>query len=80
MLETSYNTKEKNVELLTKEEFRKPQRIAVIGADLNSKHGIAFSLWIWNVKENSMKPMRTRFLPKTKSHQFQEIEKWKYSF
>jgi hypothetical protein len=61
----------KNVELLTKEEFRKPQRIAVISADLNSKHGIAFSLWIWNTKENSMKPMKFGFVkPKLKSHQF----------
>jgi hypothetical protein len=70
-------TLKKNVELLTKEEFKKFQRIAVIGADLNSKYGVAYSLWIWNKKENSMKPMRTRFLPKMKSHQFQEIEKWK---
>jgi len=70
-------TLKKNVELLTKEEFKKFQRIAVLGADLNSKYGVAYSLWIWNKKENSMKPMRTRFLPKMKSHQFQEIEKWK---
>ena len=66
----------KNIELLTKEEFRKFQRIAVIGVDLNSKHGIAYSLWIWNVKENSMKPMKFGFVkPKLKSHQFQELEK-----
>jgi transcription elongation factor Elf1 len=66
----------KDIELLTKQEFRKLQRIAVIGADLNSKHGIAFSLWIWNVKENSMKPMKFGFIkPKLKSHQFQELEK-----
>jgi transposase len=71
-------TLKKNIELLTKEEFRKLQRIAVIGVDLNSKHGIAFSLWIWNVKENSIKPMKFGFVkPKLKSHQFQEIEKWK---
>jgi len=70
-------TLKKNVELLTKEEFRKLQRIAIIGVDLNSKYGVAYSLWIWDTKENSMKPMRTRFLPKMKSHQFQEIEKWK---
>jgi len=70
-------TLKKNVELLTKEEFRKFQRIAVIGVDLNSKHGVAYSLWIWNIKEDSIKPIRARFLPKMKSHQFQEIEKWK---
>jgi hypothetical protein len=69
-------TLKKNVELLTKEEFRKLQRIAVIGVDLNSKYGIAFSLWIWNVKENSIKPMKFGFIkPKIKSHQFQELEK-----
>jgi transposase len=68
----------KNIELLTKEEFRKLQRIAVLGVDLNSKHGVAYSLWIWNKKEDSMKPMKFGFLkPKLKSHQFQEIEKWK---
>jgi hypothetical protein len=71
-------TLKKNIELLTKEEFRKFQRIAVIGVDLNSKYGIAYSLWIWDTKENSMKPMKFGFLkPKLKSHQFQEIEKWK---
>jgi dihydroneopterin aldolase/transcription elongation factor Elf1 len=68
-------TLKKNIELLTKEEFRKLQRIAVIGVDLNSKYGVAYSLWIWNVKENSIKPIRARFLPKMKSHQFQELEK-----
>jgi ribosomal protein L37E len=69
-------TLKKNVELITKEEFRKFQRIAVIGADLNSRHGVAFSLWIWNVKENSMKPVKCGFIkPKLKSHQFQELEK-----
>jgi transposase len=70
-------TLKKNVELLTKEEFRKLQRIAVIGVDLNSKYGIAFSLWIWNKKEDSIKPMKFGFVkPKLKSHQFQEIKKW----
>ncbi|MEM3406186.1 MAG: zinc ribbon domain-containing protein [Nitrososphaerota archaeon] len=66
----------KNIELMTIEEFKKLQRIAVIGVDLNSKHGIAYSLWIWSKKENSMKPIKARFLPKIKSHQFQEIKKW----
>jgi dihydroneopterin aldolase len=71
-------TLKKNIELLTKEEFRKLQRIVVMGVDLNSKHGIAFSLWIWDKKENSIKPMKFGFVkPKLKSHQFQEIEKWK---
>ena len=67
----------KNIELLTKEEFRKLQRIAVIGVDLNSKYGVAYSLWIWNTKENSIKPIKARFLQGIKSHQFQEIVKQK---
>jgi len=71
-------TLKKNIELLTKEEFRKLQRIAVIGVDLNSKHGIAYAMLIWNTKENSMKLIKCGFLkPKLKSHQFQEVEKWK---
>jgi len=71
-------TLKKNVELLTKEEFRKLQRIAVMGVDLNSKHGIAYTMLIWNTKEDSMKPIKCGFVkPKLKSHQFQEIEKWK---
>jgi hypothetical protein len=70
-------TLKKNIELITKQEFRKLQRIAVIGVDLNSKYGVAYSLWVWDTKENSLKPMRTRFLPKMKTHIFQEIEKWK---
>jgi transposase len=70
-------TLKKNIELLTIEDFRKFQRIAIIGIDFNSKYGVVYAIWIWNTKENSMKPMRTRFLPKMKSHQFQEIEKWK---
>jgi len=68
-------TLKKNIELLTKEEFRKFQRIAIIGVDINSKYGVAYSLWIWNTKEDSLKPIRARFLPKIKSHQFQELEK-----
>ena len=71
-------TLKKNIELITIDDFRKLQRIAIIGVDLNSKHGVAYSIWIWNKKENSMKPMKFGFIkPKLKSHQFQEIEKWK---
>jgi hypothetical protein len=71
-------TLKKNVELLTKEEFKKLQRVSVIGVDLNSKYGVAYSIWIWDTKENSMKPMKFGFVkPKMKSHRFQEIEKWK---
>jgi hypothetical protein len=59
-------TLKKNIELLTKEEFRKLQRIAVIGVDLN-QIWCAFSLWIWNTKENSIKPMKFGFVkPKMK--------------
>ncbi|MFH7860149.1 MAG: zinc ribbon domain-containing protein [Candidatus Aenigmatarchaeota archaeon] len=70
-------TLKKNIELMTIEEFRKFQRIAVIGIDLNSKHGVAYSLWIWDKSNNSIKPMKFAFVkPKIKSHQFQEIKKW----
>jgi len=69
-------TLKKNIELLTKEEFKRLQRIAVMGVDLNSKYGVAYAIWIWNVKENSMKPVKFGFIkPKLKSHQFQELEK-----
>jgi len=68
-------TLKKNIELITKEEFRKLQKIAIIGVDINSKYGVAYSLWIWNTKEDSLKPIKARFLPKMKSHQFQELEK-----
>jgi dihydroneopterin aldolase/transcription elongation factor Elf1 len=69
-------TLKKNVELITKEEFRKFRKISVIGADLNSKYGIAYSLWIWDTKEDSIKPIKCGFIkPKLKSHQFQELEK-----
>jgi len=70
-------TLKKNVELLTKEEFRKLQRIAVIGVDLNSKYGVAYSLWIWNVKEDSIKPIRARFLPKNEISSISKIRKTK---
>jgi len=68
-------TLKKNIEILTKEEFEKFQRISVIGVDLNSKYGVAYAIWIWNIRENLIKPMKTRFLPKIKSHIFQELEK-----
>ncbi|MEM2208876.1 MAG: zinc ribbon domain-containing protein [Nitrososphaerota archaeon] len=71
-------TLKKNIELLTKEEFKKFQRISIVGVDLNSKHGVAYSLWIWNKSNNSIKSMKFAFVkPKIKSHQFQEIVKWK---
>jgi transposase len=66
----------KDIELPTKEEFGKLQKIAVIGVDLNSKYGVAYSLWVWNKKEDSIKPIKCGFVkPKLKSHQFQELEK-----
>jgi predicted adenine nucleotide alpha hydrolase (AANH) superfamily ATPase len=58
----------KNVELLTIEEFKKFQRIAVIGVDLNSKYGIAYSLYIWNKSNNSLKQIEVKILPKIKNH------------
>jgi len=63
----------KNVELLTIEEFKKFQRIAVIGVDLNSKHGVAYAVWTWNRSNNLIKGEEMGFVkPKIKPHIFQE--------
>ncbi|MEM3630918.1 MAG: zinc ribbon domain-containing protein [Nitrososphaerota archaeon] len=63
----------KNIELLTKEEFRKFQRIAVIGVDLNSRHGIGYAVWTWNRNDGLIKEEEIGFVkPKIKSHVFQE--------
>ena len=63
----------KDIELLTKEEFKKFQRIAVIGVDLNSRYGIAYAVWIWNRNNGSIKDKEMGFIkPKIKPHFFQE--------
>lgn len=54
----------KDIKVLTKEEFKKLQRIAMIGVSLSYKNGIVYSLCIWNRKENSIEYIKTGFLPK----------------
>ncbi|MEM3630865.1 MAG: zinc ribbon domain-containing protein, partial [Nitrososphaerota archaeon] len=66
-------TLKKNVELLTVEEFKKFQRIAIIGVDLNSKHGIGYAIWTWNRNDGLIKEEEIGFVkPKIKPHIFQE--------
>ncbi|MEM3062758.1 MAG: zinc ribbon domain-containing protein [Nitrososphaerota archaeon] len=66
-------TLKKDVRLLTKEEFKKFQRIAIIGADLNSKHGVGYAIWTWNRSNGSIKEEEIGFVkPKIKPHIFQE--------
>jgi len=66
-------TLKKDIELLTKEEFRKLQRIAIIGIDLNSRHGIGYAVWSWNRSNGSIKEEEIGFVkPKIKPHIFQE--------
>ena len=63
----------KDIELLTKEEFRKLQRIAVMGIDLNSRHGIGYAVWSWNRSNGLIKEEEIGFIkPKIKPHFFQE--------
>jgi len=62
----------KDIELLTKEEFKKFQRIAVIGIDLNSRHGIGYAVWSWNRSNGSIKEEMGFIKPKIKPHIFQE--------
>ena len=66
-------TLKKNIELLTKEEFKKFQRIAIMGIDLNSRHGIGYAVWSWNRSNGSIKEEEIGFVkPKIKPHFFQE--------
>ncbi|MEM2416430.1 MAG: zinc ribbon domain-containing protein [Nitrososphaerota archaeon] len=66
-------TLKKNIELLTKEEFKKFQRIVIIGVDLNSKHGIGYAIWTWNRNDGLIKEEEIGFVkPKIKPHIFQE--------
>jgi hypothetical protein len=66
-------TLKKNIELLTKEEFKKFQRIAVIGVDLNSRYGIGYAIWTWNRSNGLIKEEEFGFIKsKIKPHFFQE--------
>jgi hypothetical protein len=66
-------TLKKNIELLTKEKFKKFQRIAVIGVDLNSRYGVGYAIWTWNRSNGLIKEEEIGFIKsKIKPHFFQE--------
>jgi len=66
-------TLRKSIELLTKEEFKKLRKIAILGIDLNSRNGIAYAIWIWNRSNGLIKDEEMGFIKqKIKPHFFQE--------
>jgi dihydroneopterin aldolase len=66
-------TLKKNIELLTKEEFRKFRKILVIGVDLNSRNGVGYAIWTWNRSNGIIKEEEIGFIKsKIKPHFFQE--------
>jgi cellulose synthase/poly-beta-1,6-N-acetylglucosamine synthase-like glycosyltransferase len=66
-------TLRKNVELLTKEEFKKFQRIAILGIDLNSMYGIGYAIWTWDRSNGIIREEEIEFIKsKIKPHFFQE--------
>ena len=66
-------TLKKNIELITKEDFKKFQRIAIMGIDLNSRYGVAYAIWTWNRNNGLIKEEEMGFIkPKIKPHFFQE--------
>ncbi len=64
-------TLRKDVNLVTVDEFKDFEKVAVLAGDLNSRHGVAYSLWTWNVTNGCMRPVRSAYLPKVRSHMFQ---------
>jgi hypothetical protein len=66
-------TLRKSIELLTKEEFKKLRKIAILGIDLNSRNGIAYAIWTWNRSNGLIKEEEIGFIKsKIKPHFFQE--------
>jgi len=66
-------TLRKNIELLTKEEFKKLRKIAILGIDLNSRNGIGYAIWTWNRSNGLIKEEEIGFIKsKIKPHFFQE--------
>jgi len=66
-------TLRKNIELLTIEKFKKLRKIAILGIDLNSRHGIGYALWTWNRSNGLIKEEEIGFITsKIKPHFFQE--------
>jgi len=66
-------TLRKNIELLTIEKFKKLQKIAILGIDLNSRNGIGYAIWTWNRNNGLIKDEEIEFIKsKIKPHFFQE--------
>jgi hypothetical protein len=63
----------KNIELLTVEKFKKLRKIAILGIDLNSRHGIGYAIWTWDRSNGLIKDEEMGFIKqKIKPHFFQE--------
>jgi hypothetical protein len=66
-------TLRKSIELLTIEKFKKLQKVAILGIDLNSRHGIGYAIWTWNRSNGLIKEEEMGFIKsKIKPHFFQE--------
>jgi len=66
-------TLRKSIELLTIEKFKKLRKIAILGIDLNSRHGIGYAIWTWNRSNGLIKDEEMGFIKsKIKPHFFQE--------
>jgi hypothetical protein len=66
-------TLRKNIELLTVEKFKKLRKIAILGIDLNSRHGIGYAIWTWDRSNGLIKEEKIGFIKsKIKPHFFQE--------
>ena len=66
-------TLRKNIVLLTIEKFKKLRKIAILGIDLNSRHGIGYAIWTWNRSNGLIKDEEMGFIKsKIKPHFFQE--------
>jgi hypothetical protein len=59
--------------LLTVKKFKKLQKIAILGIDLNSRNGIGYAIWTWNRSNGIIKEKEIGFIKsKIKPHFFQE--------
>jgi len=66
-------TLRKNIVLLTIEKFKKLRKIAILGIDLNSRHGIGYAIWTWDRSNGLIKDEEMGFIKsKIKPHFFQE--------
>jgi len=66
-------TLRKSIELLTVEKFKKLQKVAILGIDLNSRHGVGYAVWTWNRSNGLIKDEEMGFIKqKIKPHFFQE--------